>query len=144
MALLPRLRARDVAEILAASRFSSLEEWARSRLMGPGVAWTLLVSGVPVWCGGVLDGAVRGIGALWIVGSDEAGRYVKHVLRVWRQVKAAGYRRLECKCYADNEPANRLAVRAGFLYEGTLRGFGVNGEDVNQYGLLTGDNNGRW
>lgn len=144
MQLLPRMRPRDVEEILGASRHSTLESWAMSRVESPGNAWTLLVNGQPVWCGGVLEGAVRGIGALWMVGARGCERYVKHVLRTWRVIiKDGGFRRLECKVYAGNEKANTFAQRAGFQLEGTLRGYSTGGEDVNQYGMLIGGPNGR-
>jgi len=136
LSILPKMRERDRFEILNASRYPSLSAWAKSRVEAPGVSWTLLVNGVPVWCGGVLDGAVEGIGALWLVGTNEAARYAKHVLRVWKVIRqVGGYRRLECKCYADNVTANKFAERVGFRLEGTLRGYGLGGEDLNQYGI---------
>lgn len=142
--ILPRLRIRDVAEILHASRHATLASWAHSRVASPGVSWTLLVDGSPVWIGGVLEGAVRGIGALWLVGVRGCERRVKHVLRVWRVIVTdGGYRRLECKVYAANEKANTFALRAGFKFEGTLAGYGMKGEDLNQYGMKIGGANGR-
>ncbi len=135
--LLPRLRPRDVEEILGASRHPTLASWAHSRVAGPGVAWTLLVDGWPVLIGGVLEGAVRGIGAVWLVGAKGCERHVKHALRVWRLIVSdGGYRRLEAKVYAQNEKANEFARRVGFKFEGTLAGYSLRGEDVNQYGKV--------
>lgn len=142
--LLPRLRPLDVEEILGASRYTTISAWAQSRVAMPGVAWTVLADGWPVWCGGVLEGAVRGIGALWLVGARGCERHVKHALRVWRVIVCdGGFRRLECKVYAGNEKANEFARRIGFKLEGTLAGYSLRGEDVNQYGMLIGGTNGR-
>lgn len=124
-------------ELRGIVREPSLGEWAARRAVAPGLSWTLLVGGIPMLCGGVLEGVARGIGAIWMVGAVGCERYIKHVLRVWRLVLIhGGFRRIECKCYADNLPANRFAVRAGFVLEGTLRAFTVRGEDVNQYGMV--------
>lgn len=135
--ILPRLRESDAREVLSGSRYSSLVAWARSRVEAPGVAWAYLVRGTPMLCGGVIEGAVRGIGALWFVGAEGCERHIKHVLRAWRAIVAAGgYRRLEAKCFTGNIAANRFAARVGFQLEGTLRGYGSAGEDVNQYGMV--------
>lgn len=137
ISLMPRLRARDVYELRGLMREGTLDEFAARRSIASGLSWTLMVNGLPVWCGGVLDGVSRGIGAFWLLGADGCERYAKHLMRVWRVIlDHGGYRRLECKCYADNELANRFARRIGFELEGTLRAYTLRGEDVNQYGLV--------
>lgn len=142
--LMPRLRARDVHELTGLMREATLVDFAARRAQAPGLAWTLMVDGVPMWCGGALEGVVAGTGALWLLGAVGCELYVKHLLRVWRLMLVhGGFRRLECKCYADNEAANRFALRAGFSLEGTLRGYTVRGEDVNQYGMVLGGDDGR-
>lgn len=143
LSMVPRLRARDVHELTGIIR-GSLEDWARSRLTGTGIAYALVHRG-EVWiCGGVLEGAVRGVGAIWFVCAEGWEHYVRHLLVMWRLVQEhAGFRRIEAKCYADNEVANRFALHTGFRFEGTLRGYTVRGEDVNQYGKLIGGSNGR-
>ena len=134
--LLPRLREADVREILGASRHPTMQSWAAAKVASAGVSLTLLVDGVPMICGGVLEGAVRGIGVLWLVGARGCERHIKHVLRVWRAIREeGGYRRLECKCYAGNEKANEFAQRAGLRFEGRLEGYALDGSDLNQYGL---------
>lgn len=142
--ILPRLRERDAAEILDASRFPTLEAWARSRIEGAGVSWAVLADGVPVWCGGVLEGAVRGIGAMWLVGAKGCEPFVMYAIRVWQTIfQHGGFRRLECKCFAANEQANRFARICGLSPEGTLRGYALSGADINQYGRVIGGANGR-
>ncbi len=145
LSMLPRIRARDAHEILSATRYRTLEDWARSRLDIPGCAFAALdEAGEVQACGGVLEGAVDGIGAVWLVGTEQLGRVAKHVLRVWRAIfEVGGFRRLECKCFAANEIANRFATRLGFVYEGTLCGYTREGRDVHQYGLLIGGAHGR-
>lgn len=141
--LLPRLRGQDLREILGASRHETLQSWAAAKVASAGVSLTVLVDGVPMICGGVLEGAVRGIGVLWMVGARGCERHIKHVLRVWRVIlKEGGFRRLECKCYAGNEKANEFARRAGLRFEGGLTGYALDGSTLNQYGL-TGGQHGR-
>lgn len=86
----------------------SLQEWARTRMSG--LSW-VLVDQQPVVAGGVFDD-----GYVWLLGAKGWGRRLKTVLRIWREIRASGaYPLLYCECMADNEPALRLAKRAGFV-----------------------------
>ena len=137
MAIVETLRARDVDELRASVREATLQEWAAKRSLAPGLSWTVMVDGVPMWCGGVLEGVVRGIGTMWLVGAKGCERYVKHAMRIFRIiVKHGGFRRIECKCFADNESANRYALHIGFTLEGCLKAWAADGRDINQYGMV--------
>lgn len=139
--ILPRLREVDARELMDGSRHETLLSWAHSRVNAAGAAFTVLQDERPMWCGGVLEGAVSGIGAMWLVGAKGCEPLVMYAYRVWQVIVAeGGYRRLECKCFADNEPANRFAKIMGLAFEGTLRGFGLSGADMNQYGMVGGSN----
>ena len=49
----------------------------------------------------------------------------------------AGYRRVEWKCNALNQPSRRAAQRLGFSYEGTFRQAAIHkGKTVTRPGLL--------
>ena len=137
--LLPRIRQRDVHELTGLMR-ESLEDWARSRARDPGVHYSVWHNGKVVACGGVLEGIVSGIGVGWAIAAEGWWRAYNDALNLWTMfVKHGGYRRLECKCYVDNEPANRFALKLGFMLEGCLRAYSLRGEDINQYGIVLGE-----
>jgi hypothetical protein len=132
--LMPRLRARDRYEMDGVVR-EPLESWAAKRARDPGLAWSLIEDGMVLGVGGILD-AGRATGALWLLFADGWERHIRLVLGAWKIILSHGiYDRLECKCYADNEVANRFAVKQGFTLEKVLPAFTIRGEDVNQYGM---------
>jgi len=136
--LLPRLRARDVHELGGVLR-EPIVDWARKRAHEPGVRYAFLHDGQVVACGGVLEGAAPGIGAAWGIATEGWWRVLDVAMHVWGMIiDHGGYRRLECRCYADNVPANRFAIHVGFSLEGRLRSFTSRGEDLNQYGMVIG------
>lgn len=102
--LVPNLSARDREEI--ARSCNSLEKWARGRAELGGYALT--VRGEVQAIGGV-----TGDGTLWLAGREGWARYAKHVLRVFRVIRAL-YPSLHCRCYADNHAAQFFVERLGF------------------------------
>lgn len=136
--ILPRLRERDLHELAGVLR-DPLEQWAAQRVRDPGVHYAFLYDGEVVAVGGVLEGAAPGVGSGWALAVDGWWRVLEQAMHVWSLfIKHGGYRRLECRCYADNEKANSFARRLGFKLEGTLKSFTVRGEDINQYGMVIG------
>lgn len=105
LALVPHLSSRDREEI--ARTCTSLEKWARRRAELGGYA--LIVRGEVQVIGGVTAN-----GTLWLAGRDGWGIYLKHVLRIFRMVRAV-YPELRCRCYADNLAAQYLVERLGFV-----------------------------
>lgn len=75
------MRQADREEVLAASGRSPAQALAYS-LRKSSVAWTALVNGRPEVMWGVGDiNVLAGIGAPWLLGTDEVPRYFIHFLR---------------------------------------------------------------
>ncbi len=106
------------ADILSGHRTE--EDWARSRVELPGVAWAFVQEN-PVVIGGVLgDGP---IGMIWIAGCDGWTRYVKHVLRMWKVLVSSGlYKRYICEVHEFDHIARRFVERVGFTELGASGG----------------------
>lgn len=135
--ILPRVRPRDRHELLGFVPEEHLKAWAVARAKYPGVGYTFALNGEVVGVGGVLEGPVPGIGVSWGLCTDRWVAMFSDLMQVWSVVvEHGGYRRLECKCYADNPGANALAKRMGYRFEGCLRGYTLRGEDINQYGMV--------
>lgn len=110
LGLLPHLSARDRSEIKRTH--PDLELWALDRCTLPGNAWALMTHHDVQVIGGVVSS--RDTGTLWLAGRSGWTRHAKTVLKIFREIRAAGFRRLECKAYLDNPRAQRFAERAGF------------------------------
>lgn len=110
LSLLPNLSARDRSEIRRTH--PDLERWALDRCTLPGLGWALVIDHEVQAIGGVVDRA--GVGTLWLAGRAGWTRHVRHALRVFREIRASGFQRLECKAYLDNRRAQRFAERLGF------------------------------
>ena len=110
LSILPHLSARDSSEIRRTQ--PDLEKWAMGRCMLPGMAVAIIAGGEVQAIGGVVD--CNGVGTLWLAGREGWTRYVKHVLRVFREIQLAGFKRMECKAYLDNARAQRFVERLGF------------------------------
>lgn len=108
-----------VAEHLCASHradvlrdYTSVWQWARSRLELPGLSWVVAFDR-PILAGGVVE---RGRTAtLWVAGCEGWTRYVRHVMRLWRLgLKSGAYQRYECEVDEADPIARRFAERLGF------------------------------
>jgi RimJ/RimL family protein N-acetyltransferase len=119
ISLLPHLAARDRAEVMRTH--PDLEQWARERCALPGNAWALVKDDQVLAIGGVVHRG--GVGTIWLAGRAGWTRHVKHALRVWREILAVGFNRLECKACADNQRARRFAERVGFQMLYVKNGF---------------------
>lgn len=111
--------AYEVAEHLCAPHrsdvlrcYTSVWQWARSRIELPGMAWACIHQRT-VWAAGILsDGPV---GILWIGGVDGWTRHVKHAIKLCRLVFASGvHRHYACKVYESDRVSCRFAERLGF------------------------------
>jgi len=109
--LLPKLDARHREEIIRSH--GDLERWAVDRCSQSGMAWGLYVRNELVGVGGVISHGDTG--HLWLAGAEGFRDYIRHAIRVTRDLFTAGiYQRFECTCFADNEPAQRFAEYLGF------------------------------
>lgn len=100
---------------------TSPEEWARSRIERPGLAWAF-VSDSPMVAGGVLDHDQFGL--MWLAGCEGWTRYVRHVVRMWKSIVSSGlYKRYLCEVHEFDHLGRRFAERIGFTEMGTRNGF---------------------
>lgn len=121
----------DVWYFLSYGPWSSAEEYRewveRNTAYDDPLFYAVLVDGQPR---GVvsflridqLNGVVE-IGHIWYAPSIQRSRATTEAayLLARRAFDELGYRRLEWKCHALNEPSRRAARRFGFTYEGTFR-----------------------
>lgn len=105
------LRARDLEETLRL--YPNVDAWALDRCTCPGIAWGVVVRGEVIAAFGVASR--QHVGTLWVAGRDGWPRYVKHGLRVVREIiRARVYRVLALQCFLDNPVAQAFAERLGF------------------------------
>jgi hypothetical protein len=106
--------------------------------------------GTPIAVGG-WDPVLDGVWQAWMIGSDEG--WTRHwfpITRAARRVmrtlfNSDGARRLQVNVLESRVKACEWYVRGlGMTHEGTMRGFGVNGENVATFARLKEDRHGRW
>lgn len=117
--LASNLRARDLEETLRL--YPSVEQWALDRCTCAGIAWGVSVGGELMGAFGVASR--YDVGTLWVAGREGWPRYVKHGLRVLREIiRARVYRALEMQAFTDNAIAQAFAERLGFAKLGERGG----------------------
>lgn len=94
-------------------------------------------TGVVVAVGGVLP-MWRGVGDIWMVGSDLIDKYPKSLFRLARSIineatKGLSLHRVQCSVDVDQESHKRFVEHLGFSPEGLMRKYGANGEDHIRY-----------
>jgi RimJ/RimL family protein N-acetyltransferase len=158
------LSASDADELWACSRdesvwrFLAYGPWASADEYRPWLA-AAAESTDPVFLTVLVDGRPRGVVSYLRIepahGVVEIGHiwYAPSIQRTPATTEAAyllarhvfddlGYRRLEWKCNAANEPSRRAAERFGFTYEGTFRQHMVvkgGNRDTAWFALLDGE-----
>lgn len=120
-------------EDLWLSDFPEWEEWVKGwQEQGP--AYTQVIDGEVVWCGGItLTKWHRG--EAWLLLSTA---FFKHVKESYKAIKAYlsnvmkehGLVRVQAMIDPENDRAKRLAEHLGFHEEGLLRSYGPRNEDV--------------
>jgi RimJ/RimL family protein N-acetyltransferase len=94
-------------------------------------------TGYVVAVGGVLP-LWKGVGDVWMVGSDLVPKYPRAIYRLARAMlreasKGLTLRRLQCTVDPRYEEHVRFIERLGFTSEGLMRKFGPHGEDHVRY-----------
>ncbi len=138
------MRERDRAGFRAALGEQTDEELAIGRFQAYGPAWAYVVNGSPAAIGGIhLVNAWTGV--MWLVVVEGLPlESWKKLLRQTRTVIANaldpanehGRRRIEAHVMADWPGAQDLVRRLGFTHEGTRRGAGSGGEDVQMWAIV--------
>lgn len=137
LAVVLRLPERDRVE-LAALGYVSVQDVAVRRAAQPGVKFTLLDSqGQPQACFGIAETGIDGIGEMWLLRTEEAGRYCKAGYQAVQQIlRAKQYRRIETYTKRDAIGCRKFVEWLGFTYEGTKRAFFLDGSDLDQFSIV--------
>jgi len=91
-----------------------------------------LIGVMPMW---------KGVGTLWTLLSEKSKEYGIALTRgssryVELLYDEFGYRRLQATTVHGNETAREWVVQLGFSYEGTMVGYGPDGESHDMYARL--------
>lgn len=125
LAIVPYLCHQHCSEILRTHE--TLEAWAIERAALNGVSYAVEDRHGPILIGGVIDRGPSGY--LWFAGAAGWERKLRHLVRVFREIRASRvYRYLECEAFADNEDAQHFIERLGFQrlkVRGTLVYYGM-------------------
>lgn len=112
-----RLRASDVAEVLAMTGEGPLEALAYSYATAKGDAWVAEVGGRPVALFGVSPSPAPDIGVVWMLGTDQAfGRRVMRYSRLFIDILHRKYQTLTNYIDADNAKTIRWLIWCGFSF----------------------------
>jgi hypothetical protein len=126
----------DRAELAALCEASPLDSILASLRM-PGRHFVGLIDGVPVCVFGVTDHPeTAGVGLPWFICSSDIKRAKKIVLRAGRAVVeelGRGYLALSNVTSAAHPTALKWVESLGFTKTDTLKGVGLNGEDLHVF-----------
>lgn len=145
LAVCSRMRARDRWCISALRGDFEDEGFAVDRWKTPGPAWTLVSEqGLPLAVAGI-NYLTEWTGVLWLVATDDLGPHswgkgLMAARTVVRQIASPQHpqykHRLEAYVMADWPEAGRFIQRLGFRLEGTRKGAGRQGEDVQTWAIV--------
>lgn len=117
--------------------FDTHELFKQYKALGP--AFTLFKNYDIIGFGGALK-LLPGVAETWLFGTPY---FVNNKVLVYKSTKQIianilneGFHRIQCSVQASDVTANNFAKRLGFVYEGTMRSFGLDKEDFNMYGLI--------
>jgi hypothetical protein len=124
---------REQYEAFAGEPFNP-ERVAAAYSLRPGPRWVLVAGGEPIVVAG-FDMIRPGVWQDWLFSTPEAWTvHWRSVTKISRRVMDAMLRtsahRLQCVSLASRIHAHRWYRPLGLELEGTLRGYGVNGEDA--------------
>lgn len=97
------------------------------------VSFTAIDGDKIIACGGLVE-MWENRGLAWMVLSDIAKNYMLQLTRaIMRYLRVAKYRRIETAVRSNFLEGHRWADLLGFKYEGTMRGYGISGDDYDLY-----------
>jgi hypothetical protein len=130
------LRAMVLQDAQKMTHFAAFDEEYCNQLIEAGPAYTVLQNGNPIMCAGLAE-MWSGRFAAWAWLSEDAGRSMIQLTRIVDDyLNTRPYRRIEA--YVDNQfsAGHRWAKILRFEYEGLMRGFGTQGQDMAMYSRI--------
>ena len=126
---------REHVDYLDWPRGAILEDTKKSYLSEGSVAYCVLADGVPVFAAGVVNMQWQR-GEAWILPTPFFRRNIKRCYRYVRDILPlasveGNFRRVQATCAVT--VSTLLFTHLGFDYEGTMKGFGPNGETCHMY-----------
>ena len=108
------------------------------KVMYSSTSWTVTYKGETVFCGGV-QGFLPGVGEAWLIFSEHGRGYIAALKTAKELLKYSikHYRRIQAT--ADRNTNIRFLKHLGFVYEGTLRKYGLNGQTMEMYSIVEED-----
>jgi len=103
-------------------------------------SWTVTCKGETVFCGGVQE-VMPKVGEAWLIFSEHGRGYVAALKTAKRLLKYSikHFRRIQAAADPSIRENPRFLKHLGFVYEGTLRSYGLNGEDMGMYSIIRED-----
>ena len=102
--------------------------------------WTVFHNEEVVFCGGVQE-IMPKVGEAWLMFSVTGKDYInsfKTAKKLLNQAKSK-FNRVQATADPINRIYSRFLEYLGFIYEGTLRRYGVNGQDMRMYSIIRED-----
>ena len=102
--------------------------------------WTVFYKTEIVFCGGVQE-IMPNVGEAWLMYSVKGRNYInsfKTAKDLLHQAKRR-FKRIQATADPVNKAYSRFLEHLGFTYEGTLRKYGVNGQDMRMYSIVQED-----
>lgn len=138
------MRAEDRREIFATALLENATQvGCLSHATSPGWSWVALVDGNPEAAFGLGQGSPiqPHIRHAWAYGTNKFRRCIPAMTRFMKEhwpawLKEDGVTRVECRSIHDHDIAHRWLIAGGATHEGTLRRYGVNGEDFDLFAFI--------
>lgn len=132
-AYLQQMTLQDAQKLTHSVAFD--EEYCK-QLVEAGPAYTVLRDGEPVMCAGLAE-MWSGRFAAWAWLSEDAGRSMRTLTKmVDDYLNTRPYRRIEAYVDVRFRAGHRWAKMLQFEYEGLMRGFGTQGQDMVMYARI--------
>lgn len=147
--LAERMRDEEKEQFCALAYRDSFDpdEAARAFINIPGVKFCLVdAEGFALAAGG-FEQIAPAVWQSWMLGSYEGWEHWRDLTKATRwlmgQLFNSGARRLQTSCLASRQKASEWFTRSlGMTHEGTRRDFGYGGQDVLDFALIRGQENG--
>jgi len=118
--------------------YKNFEEIAK--IWGKGEAYTLVIGGDIVFCGGIVN-LDRKIGEAWMLVSPLFFKHIKTSYKVCKNkfnemVNTSSFKRVQATVFCDFKEGQTFVKHLGMEKEGTLRAYGPKNEDVIMFARI--------